>query len=88
MLSKFISIRVFIVSLAVGIFFVYLSTPDPTIIYVYPTPDNVKSVEYKDHAGTCFQYQYQEVNCSAFKNVKTIPVQSDLKTESQLSIPS
>ena len=38
MLSRFIDFRYFIVSLAIGIFLVYINQPAPTIIYVYPTP--------------------------------------------------
>jgi len=83
MLSKFISFQVFIVSLAVGIFFVYLSTPAPTIIYVYPTPDNVNNVDYKDASGTCFKFQSKEVKCSNFKDIKTIPVQSEAQAEAK-----
>ena len=37
---KFISIPVFIVSLAIGIFVVYISQPPTQIIYVYPNPEN------------------------------------------------
>ena len=40
MFFKFISFKIFIISLALGLLFVYLSSPDPTIVYVYPTPDN------------------------------------------------
>ena len=36
-LSKFISFPVFLLSLAIGLFVVYLSSPDTKNIYVYPT---------------------------------------------------
>ena len=73
MLSKYFSFSYFIVSLAIGLFFVYLSSPPPTVIYVYPTPDNVNKVEYKDKADTCFKFDAVQVTCP--NNVKTIPVQ-------------
>ena len=76
MLSKFISLPIFLVSLAVGFFFVYLSTPQPTIIYVYPTPDNLKKIEYKDKADNCFQFNSTMIDCPLNKKIKTIPVQS------------
>ena len=38
---KFINIPVFIISLAIGIFLVYVGNPRPSVIYVYPTPDNL-----------------------------------------------
>jgi hypothetical protein len=73
MFSKYFSFPYFIVSLAVGLLFVYLSVPSPTIIYVYPTPDNVNDIEYKDKSGSCFKFDAEEVSCP--NNAKTIPVQ-------------
>ena len=45
---KYIRIPVFIVSLAIGILFVYLTNPDKRKIFVYPSPDNVNNIQYKD----------------------------------------
>ena len=50
MLQKYIHFKVFIISLAVGLLGVYLYQPDPTIIYVYPTPNNVNNIQLKDNA--------------------------------------
>ena len=41
MISKYIDFRIFLISLAVGVLLVYLYQPTPTVIYVYPTPDNL-----------------------------------------------
>lgn len=76
MFLKYISIKIFITSLAIGLLYVYLFNPDPTVIYVYPTPDNVGQVEYKDKANNCFQFEANEVTCPKDKSkIKTIPVQ-------------
>ena len=76
MFLKYVSIKIFITSLAIGLLYVYLFNPDPTIIYVYPTPDNVGQVEYKDKANNCFQFEANEVSCPKDKSkIKTIPVQ-------------
>ena len=75
MFLKTIDFKVFFLSLALGLLFVYLSTPPPTVIYVYPTPDNVGQIEYIDQAKNCFKFQATEVSCPA-TGVKTIPVQS------------
>jgi hypothetical protein len=76
MFFKYISLKVFFVSLALGLLFVYLSTPSPTIIYVYPTPDNVDKVEYKDKASNCFKFKATEVKCPSNPDlIKKIPVQ-------------
>jgi hypothetical protein len=60
---KFISVPVFILSLAVGIFVVYISTPPSQIIYVYPNPDNENKVMFKDKADNCFRFTSNEVDC-------------------------
>lgn len=76
MIFQFISLKVFLISIAIGLLFVYLSNPDPTIIYVYPTPNNVGHIEYKDKADNCFQFEAKEVDCpSNHSLIKTIPVQ-------------
>ena len=77
MFFKFLSFKIFFISLAVGLLFAYLSSPEPTVIYVYPTPDNVGKVEYKDKADNCFQFQAIETKCPNDKSkIKTIPVQT------------
>jgi hypothetical protein len=76
MFFKYISIKVFLISLALGLLFVYLSSPTPTIIYVYPTPDNVGRIDYKDKASNCFKFKANEVKCPSDTNmIKKIPVQ-------------
>ena len=60
---KFISFPIFLVSLAVGLFVVYISMPPTQIIYVYPTPDNEDKISYKDKAGNCFHFKSKQVKC-------------------------
>ena len=74
-LSAIISFPVFIISLSIGLLFVYLSTPPPTVIYVYPTPENIDKVEYKDKADNCYQFKSTEVSCVNTEDIKTIPIQ-------------
>ena len=75
MLFKYISLPIFIICLSLGAVYVYLLNPSPNIIYVYPTPDNVNHIEYKDKADTCFRFEASEVSCSNNK-FKEIPIQS------------
>ncbi len=76
MFFKYISIKIFLVSLSVGLLFAYLSTPPPTIIHVYPTPDNAAELEYIDKANNCFKFDATEVKCPSDRSlIKNIPIQ-------------
>ena len=76
MFFKYISFKVFLVSLSLGLLFAYLSTPEPTIINVYTTPDNVSKLEYIDKANNCFKFDATEVKCPSDKSlIKQIPIQ-------------
>ena len=59
----FLNIPLFIISLAIGFFFVYIYNPDKKIIYVYPTPDNVNKIQYVDKSDNCFSFKQTEVTC-------------------------
>jgi len=74
---KYIDVPIFLVSLVIGLFFVYMTIPDMRNIYVYPTPENVDVLLYKDKADMCFQYREKEVSCPANESdISRIPVQA------------
>jgi len=74
---KFFHIPSFIISLAIGLFFVYITKPDPTIIYVYPSPNNSSNVQYVDKADNVFSFDYNKVKCPSDESeIKEIPVQN------------
>ncbi len=76
MIGKYIDFRLFLISLAAGVLLVYLYQPTPTIIYVYPTPDNVNKLFFKDKANNCFKFTANEIACpSDMSKVNTIPIQ-------------
>jgi len=73
---KFIDARFFLLSLVIGLFAVYISMPDLRTIYVYPTPENVSILQYKDKTGTCFSFSQEEVSCPTNPNdISKVPVQ-------------
>jgi hypothetical protein len=62
-MKKLISIPIFIIALSVGLFFVYIHNPNKHVVYVFPTPENVNSVQYKDLSDNCYQFKANEVSC-------------------------
>ena len=49
---------------------VFITMPDNRKIYVYPTPENINILQYKDKTDTCFTFQQKDVECP--KNEKDI----------------
>jgi hypothetical protein len=77
MLLKYINIPVFILSFAIGMFFVYIVVPETRSIIVYPTPENVSLLQYRDATGGCFQIRETAVDCPAdAKEISKVPPQS------------
>jgi hypothetical protein len=75
MIFKYINFPVFIASLAIGLFYVYILSKPQQIIYVYPTENNQNSIQYLDKTNNCFNFQMEEVNCPTNNNVKKIIAQ-------------
>ena len=46
LLIDYIDMKYFLISLCIGLFLTYISTPPPQIIYKYPTPDNSDDLVY------------------------------------------
>ena len=77
MLLNYISIPVFIISFAVGLFFVYVLGPKMKKILIYPSPENVDKVLFKDNADNCFFYKPVEVSCPSDESkITSIPIQA------------
>jgi hypothetical protein len=76
MLSHYISIPAFLISFAIGLFFVYILGPEMKDIYIYPSPETTNRVLFKDKAENCFYFNEEEVKCPNDKSLITsIPIQ-------------
>ena len=70
-----INIKVFLVSLFIGLVFIYLND-DKKKINIFPTPSNINEIEYRDKADNCFEYVMENIKCpSDEKKINHIPVQ-------------
>ena len=54
----------FFIAFAVGILFVYISTPKQKIIIKYPTPYNSNKIVYKNENDFCYKYEVSEIKCT------------------------
>ena len=58
-----INYKYFLFSLTIGIFFAYIFQKKKRVIYIYPTPDNIDNIQYKDKTETCYSFKKKEVKC-------------------------
>tara|TARA_B110000908_G_scaffold154897_1_gene192630 strand:- start:95 stop:319 length:225 start_codon:yes stop_codon:yes gene_type:complete len=73
---KFLNVPVLIISLSIGLFFSYVIKPNTNIIYVYPTPENIDKIQYKDKGDNCFGFTSKEVKCPSNQaKIRQYPVQ-------------
>jgi hypothetical protein len=73
---KYINFTLFLASLAFGLFAVYMTVPDTRKIYVYPTPENVDALQYRDKTSSCFSLAQKEVSCPTNESeIAKIPAQ-------------
>jgi hypothetical protein len=76
-ITRYIDFSAFLISFAVGMFFVYTTFDDRRKIVVYPTPENVEHVLYRDQTNQCFAFHQKEVTCpSNSAQISKIPVQA------------
>ena len=77
MLLHYISLPIFLISFAIGIFFIYILGPEMKTIYIYPSPENVNKVLFKDKADNCFYFEEEIVECPTDESlISTIPIQA------------
>ena len=58
-----INLFVFALSLFVGLFLVYVTSPKPRIILKYPNLKNVDNLNFVDENNNCVKLSAKEVDC-------------------------
>ena len=62
-LTKFINLKIFLISLSIGLFLNYINDPNNKTVFVYPTPDNIANLQFKDKSDKCFSFRARQVQC-------------------------
>lgn len=77
MIFNYVSLPIFLVSFAIGLFFVYILGPEMKTIYIYPSPENVDKILFKDKADNCFHFVEEIVDCPKdITHISAIPMQA------------
>ena len=77
MILNDISFPTFLISFLIGLLFVYLIGPEMKNIYIYPSPENVDKILFKDKASNCFYFEEEYVKCPENnKLISKIPIQT------------
>ncbi len=77
MIFRYISLPIFIISFAIGLFFIYVLGPEVKTIYIYPTPESVNKVLFKDKAENCFYFDEEIVDCPKDETqISSVPIQA------------
>ena len=63
-----IKFNYFLISLCVGLLYIYLNEDYKQIIILYPNPQNIGKYTYVDKANNCFNYDLNETMCPKNKN--------------------
>jgi hypothetical protein len=59
----------FIISFAIGMFFVYISQPEKKIIIKHPTPENANKIIYHDKNNNCYKFIATQIDCPSDKSL-------------------
>lgn len=77
---KNIKLSVFLISFAIGLFFVYILTPPPNVVLKFPSPYNAGKITYRDKSDACYVYKAEQVSCPTDKAlIKPQPLFEDFK---------
>ena len=79
-----INIFVFLISFTFGLFLVYITTPKPTVIIKYPTPEH-SDIIFHDDGDNCYKFNITEINCPTDNSkIETIPIERKIEDFSGL----
>ena len=70
MFEKILNPLVFIITFIISMFFVYMTQPEPNIVYRFPNPHNSGKLTYQNkNDKTCYKYEANEDKCPSNPNL-------------------
>lgn len=63
-INKRIDPKIFLLSLGIGLFYCYLTTPTPKLVFEHPTPNNQNNIYYDKKNDKCFKFKAKKVSCT------------------------
>ena len=79
-----LNITCLVISFAIGMLYVYITTPNPEVVLKFPSPHNTGKITYKDNSDNCYKYVHEKVNCDSSSNIKPQPVTENFKTSNSI----
>lgn len=76
MSQSYFSFKIFVISFMVGLFFIYVLGPELKEVYIYPSPESIENILFKDKADNCFRFEEKTIQCPENTSlISTIPIQ-------------
>jgi len=72
---EYIDFNILVLTICIGILYIYITSKHPEYIIKYPTPFNIGKIKYVDINNNCYKYTIAETKCPNNKaHIKTYNV--------------
>lgn len=68
LLFNYIDPIYFLIALSIGLFYTYITAPQPQIVIKFPTPFNAGKITYIDQNNVCYRYKVRKTQCPIDKS--------------------
>lgn len=70
----------FFIAFAFGLFYCYITKPQPQVVMKFPTPVNAGKIVYKHTDGSCYKYKADKTECPLDRSkIKDQPLSEDFQ---------
>lgn len=73
---KFFNFKFLLLGIIFGFFALKYSDNEKRVVRVWPTPENIDVIQYKDSADNCFNFENIAIDCPSDPDqINSIPIQ-------------